>query len=221
MTPSLRQRNFQYFRQVYVMLSRCCSLNQLHIIDDIDPEKIKVNEKVLKEAQRMWKVCLNSNPQSWKNPKVEGLRISSLNVRSLRKHVEDVKTDPHLLHADILCLLETWLTEDEDQTRYQLEGYDSFILSEGRGKGIAVYVKSGLEVVDVQRHSSAHLQMVKICLAGLDVISIYRSKEEPFFSTVHYLQNLLDKTNPTLVIGDVNYCFTEQNDLSRYLIYIL
>ena len=203
---------------VYVMLSRCCNLRQLHIIDDLDPEKIKVNEKVIKEAQRMWKVCLNSNPESWKNPKVEGLRISSLNVSSLRKHMEDVRKDPHLVHADILCLMETWLNEDEEaQNRYQLEDYDSFFLSQGRGKGIAVYVRKGLRVRDVQHHSSTHLQMLKICLGGLDVISIYRSKEERYFSAVHHLQNLLHKTNATLLIGDVNYCFTEQNDLSRYL----
>ena len=34
---------------------------------------------------------------------------------------------------------------------------------------------------------------------------------EPF-----YLQNLQRKTYPTLLIGDVNYCFTEQNGPSRY-----
>ena len=208
---------------VYTMLSRCCSLQQLHIIDDFDPDKVRVNEKVLKEAQRMWKVCLNSNPESWKNPKVEGLRISSLNVRSLRKHVEDIRTDPHLKHADILCLQETWLTvEEEEGTRYELEGYNgSFFLSQGRGKGMAVFTKRGLKYKDVRHHCSTNLQMLKICLEGLDVISIYRSKEEPFSSVVRHLQNLLDKTNPTLLIGDVNYCFTEQNDLSRYFIHIL
>ena len=203
---------------VYVMLSRCCSLQQLHIIDDMDPDKIRVNEKVLKEAQRMWKVCLNANPESWKNPEVKGLRISSLNVRSLRKHVVDVKSDPHLMHADVLCLLETWLAEDEEEEdRYQLEGYNSYFLSQGRGKGIAIYVRRGLRVVDVRHHSSTHLQMLKISFGELDIISLYRSKEEPFSCAVLHLQNLLHKTKSTLLIGDVNYCFTEQNDLSRYI----
>merc|ERR1712105_368206 len=109
---------------VYTMLSRCCSLQQLHILQEMDPEKIRVDEKVLKEAKRMSKVGLNNNPGSWANPKVEGLRVASLNVRSLRKHVEDIKTDPHLKHADILCLQETWLTKEEEEgTRYELEGY--------------------------------------------------------------------------------------------------
>ena len=204
---------------VYVMLSRVCSLLQLHILQEMDPDKIRVDEKVLAEANRMRKVSLNNNPGCWSNPKVEGLRVASLNVSSLRKHVEDVRTDPHLMHADILCVLETWLTEDEEeQERYQLEGYNSFFLSHGRGKGIAVYARRGLEIQDVRHHSSTHLQMLKICLNEVDIIPIYRSKEEPFHLVAHHLQNILSKTTTTLLIGDVNYCFRkDQNDLSRYL----
>ena len=208
---------------VYVMLSRVCSLQQLHILQEMDPDKISVDEKVLKEAKRMWKVSLNNKPEIWANPKVDGLRLASLNVRSLRKHAEDVRTDPHLKHADVLCLLETWLTpEEEEENRYELEGYSSsFFLSQGRGKGMAVYVRKGLKIHDVQHHSSTNLQLLKISFAGLQIISIYRSKEEPFSSVIRHLQNLLNINTPALVIGDVNYCFTEQNDLSRYFIDIL
>ena len=204
---------------VYVMLSRVCSLLQLHILQEMHPDKIRVDEKVLVEAKRMMKVSLNSNPGSWANPKVEGLRVASLNVRSLRKHLEDVKTDPHLMHADVLCISETWLTEDEEeQPKYQLEGYNSFFLSQGRGKGLAVYLRRGLRTQDVRHHSSTDLQMLKICFDGLDIIPIYRSKGEPLFSVSRHLQNLLSKTTTTLLIGDINYCFIrEQNDLSRYL----
>ena len=204
---------------VYVMLSRVCSLLQLHILQEMDPDKIRVDEKVLAEANRMRKVSLNNNPGCWSNLKVEGLRVASLNVSSLRKHVEDVRTDPHLMHADILCVLETWLTEDEEEhERYQLEGYSSFFLSHGRGKGIAVYARRGLKIQDVRHHSSTHLQMLKICLNEVDIIPIYRSKEEPLHLVAHHLQNILSKTTTTLLIGDINYCFRrEQNDLSRYL----
>ena len=201
------------------MLSRVCSLLQLRILQEMDPDKIRVDEKVLKEAKRMQTVSLNSNPGSWASPKVEGLRVAYLNVSSLRKHIEDVKTDPCLKHADVLCLSETWLTEDEEeQPQYQLEGYNSFYLSQGRGKGLAVYVKRGVKIQDVRHHSSTHLQMLKLSFEGLDIIPIYRSKEEPLYSVAHHLQNILHKTTTTLLIGDINYCFRrEQNDLSRYL----
>ena len=204
---------------VYVMLSRVCSLQQLHILQEMDPDKISVDEKVLKEAKRMFRVSLNNNPGSWANPKVEGLRVASLNVSSLRKHMEDVRTDPHLKHADILCLQETWLhTDEEEDNRYQLDGDgSSFFMSQGRGKGMAFYARKGLKIQDVRHHNSTHLQMLKICLNGLDIISIYRSKEEPLDSVAHHLQNLLSKTTSTLLIGDINYCFLkEKNCLSRY-----
>ena len=199
------------------MLSRCCSLQQLHILEEMDPDKISVDEKVLKEAKRMWKVSLNNTPRSWANPEVEGFRVASLNVSSLRKHIEDVRTDPHLKHADLITLQETWLNEDEEeQPRYQLEGYTSFFLSQGRGKGLAVYARSGLKIENLQVHSSTHLQMLKISLTGVDFVSIYRSKEEPLNSVTHHLRNLLSKKTSTLLIGDINYCFMkEQNYLSR------
>ena len=204
---------------VYVMLSRVCSLLQLHILQEMDPDKIRVDEKVLQEARRMQEVSLNNKPGSWKNPKVEGLRVASLNVSSLRKHVEDVKSDPHLMHADVLCISETWLNEEEEeQPQYQFDKYNSYFLSQGRGKGLAVYVRKGLEIQDIRHNSSTHLQMLKISLDGLDIIPIYRSKEEPLYSVAHHLQNILHKTTTTLLIGDINYCFRrEQNDLSRYL----
>ena len=69
---------------VYVMLSRCCSLEQLHILDKMDPDKIKVNEDVEAEAKRMSKVSINNNPGNWMNPKAAGLKVCSLNVKSLR-----------------------------------------------------------------------------------------------------------------------------------------
>ena len=56
---------------VYVMLSRVQSLDQLNILDAIDPSKITVNDLVMAEAARMWKVSVNRNPCSWMNPMVK------------------------------------------------------------------------------------------------------------------------------------------------------
>ena len=126
----------------YVMLSRVQSLEQLNIVKDLDTEKITVDKDVVKEAERMWKVSVNRNPGSWMDrQKVEGLRVCSLNIRSLRRHVEDVRHDPVLQQADILFCQETWLTEEEErQEVYQLSGYSGHFASEGAGKGIGYYV---------------------------------------------------------------------------------
>ena len=46
---------------VYVMLSRCCSLEQLVILDKMEPDKILVNADVEDEAKRMSKVSLSQS----------------------------------------------------------------------------------------------------------------------------------------------------------------
>ena len=65
------------------MLSRVQCLEQLNIIQDLKPEKITVNKDVMKEAVRMWKVCVNRNPESWMDREnVKELKVCCLNVRS-------------------------------------------------------------------------------------------------------------------------------------------
>ena len=203
----------------YVMLSRVQSLDQLNIIKDLEPEKITVDKKVLKEAARMWKVSVNRNPSSWMDrEKVQGLRVCSLNVRSLRKHIEDVRSDPVLQQADILFCQETWLTEEEErQEVYQLTGYRGLFVSQGAGKGVGHYVRDGTPILS--RHSFAlpNMQIVKISLAGLDIVNVYRSKEELPPSAVNHLKNVISKEVDTLLIGDLNYCYSGQNAISRYM----
>ena len=203
---------------VYVMLSRVQSLDQLNIVDQLDPEKITVNEKVRAEAARMEKISVNRNPSKWMNPATEGLKVCSLNTRSLRKHLEDVKGVPVLQQSHILCLQETWLVEGEgEQEKYQLEGYQSHFKSMGHGKGVAVYIKEGLRILGIEHFAETNIQLIKIAMEKIDVINIYRSKEEPLFKAAHHLKNLLTPEKNTLIIGDVNICATKTNALGNYL----
>ena len=203
----------------YVMLSRVQSLEQLNIVKDLDTEKITVDKDVLKEAKRMWQVSVNRNPGSWMDrQKVQGLRVCSLNVRSLRRHVEDVRGDPVLQQADILFCQETWLTQEEErQEVYQLAGYEGHFVSEGAGKGIGHYVREGTPFLSRHTFSLPTMQIVKICLAGLDIINVYRSQEEPFHSVVSHLKQFISKDIDTLLVGDLNYCYSGANHLSRCL----
>ena len=204
----------------YVMLSRVQCLDQLHIIKDLEPEKITVDKTVMKEAVRMWKVCVNRNPESWMDREnVKGMRVCCLNVRSLRKHIEDVRSDPVLLQADIIIVQETWLTEGESrQEVYQLAGYRGVFASQGAGKGVGLYVREGSPSGSITVVSLPHMQILKICLEELDIITVYRSKEELPTSALHHLKELIAEDVDTLLVGDLNYCYcSEQNAISRYL----
>ena len=203
---------------VYVMLSRVCSMQQLHILDKLDPEKISVNDSVRAEAARMARASMNANPCEWMDPAKVGLRVCSLNCRSLRKHIGDVRTDPVLLQGDVICLQETWLEDGEgERGDYQLEGYQAFFASVGPGKGLAVFIKEGLRRLEVHTFIDANIQMTKISIKGLEILNIYRSQDEPLPSAAHHLRNLLDPRRDTLIIGDVNVCATKANPLRNFL----
>ena len=207
---------------VYVMLSRVCSLEQLYIIEKFDEDKISVNEYVKAEARRMLRKSLNKNPCNWMNPKAAGLKVCSLNVRSLSCHIEDVKSDPVLLESHVLCLQETWMTpEEQDSLVYQLENFRGNFTCVGRGKGIAVYVRQELcesEAYRYQELCKEHLQVGKISLNDVDIINVYRSQEEPFYTMAHYLGEMIDLNKTSLIVGDFNYdAANETNEVSKYL----
>lgn len=203
----------------YVMFSRVQSLEQLHIVDKVDAEKITVNDKVKEEAKRMQRVSVNRNPCDWMNPETPGLKVCSFNTCSLRKHIEDIRTDPVLMQSDVLIVLETWLeTSEEEEEKYQLEGYRADFMSPGRGKGIATYTKKGLRsILSLSKFEEPNLQLVQVRMKALDIIAIYRSKDEPLPQLTQHLQQMIDPEKDTLVVGDVNICATKTNALGNYL----
>ena len=203
---------------VYVMISRVSNMEQLFILDELDPKKIKVSSKVLAENTRMEAVSVNRNPVPWNNIWLTGTRISSLNVRSLRKHMEDVRSDYFLLMSDVICLQETWMEDgEEDQARYELDGYIGLFNCKGRGKGLATYVRAGKFEHDCDV-KMPHFQITKLTTDTMDVINVYRSQEAVFMDVVKSLKGMINLQKNTLVVGDLNYCYLESgNDLSEFL----
>ena len=218
---------------VYVMLSRVCALSQLFIIihksvtrkltrkenngsmTKIDWSKIQANQSVLTEVERMEKVSINKNPNSWNNPKVTGMRLSSLNIRSLKKHIQDIQQDDILTKSDIICLQETWL-ENEDKNGYGVNGYELHLNSQGRGKGLAIYFKK-----DIFKHETdvkkPNLQMSKMSTEQVDVIVVYRSQNENFKSVKNHIETMINFNKTTIIVGDLNYCHkSDKNELSEY-----
>ena len=206
---------------VYVMLSRGCSLDQLTILDKMNPDKILVHADVEAEAKRMEKVSINKNPSNWMNPTAAGLKVCSLNVKSLRCHIDDVKSDPALLQSDILCLQEIWLHPGEEEGgQYKLDGFHGHFTCVGPGKGVAVYVKKN-KTASYSYHavSEPFLQLGRVSLPDLDVITIYRSREEPLFRAAHILKEFINLEKTTLIVGDFNICPRRKptNELTSFL----
>ena len=216
----------------YVMFSRVQSLQQLYIVNAVDQHKITVNDKVIQEAQRMHKVSLNQNPCDWMKPKTPQnsiqdpqisiqkpplLKVCSFNTCSLRKHMEDIRSDPVLMQSNILFVQETWLEKcEEEQEQYQMEGYRAHFVSQGRGKGLAAYIKEEVRSI-ITKFGEPNLQIVKFDMKKIDVIGIYRSAAEPLSQLTQHLRQFINPKKDTLIVGDVNMCATKNNELGNFL----
>ena len=132
--------------QVYVMLSRAQSLDQLIILDELYDKNWRVSQEALQEVKRLEEICENKHL----TPDTTATNISNLNIRSLNAHYENLKREPFLEEMDLLCLQETWIGHGNETSKYQMESFDQHLTSPNNtnssGQGVAVYYKSQFEL---------------------------------------------------------------------------
>ena len=91
--------------QTYVMLSRVQELEQLIIIESVKREKIYPSSSAINELENMNKNAINSNQEL----KSYDMKIVSLNIRSLKKHMIDLIKEPAIVRADVILVQQTCL----------------------------------------------------------------------------------------------------------------
>ena len=94
----------------------------------------------------MNRVSINENPYPWSKKSENTLQIVSLNCSGLKAHFQDIKTDDRLLKADMIHLVESSLTVEDDAAGFTMEGYKQQFITIGHGKGIATYFKNAEEI---------------------------------------------------------------------------
>ena len=125
--------------QAYVILSRIQSLSQLHLTS-INEKQIKVDPVAYEEALQMKIRSLNIQKNSWQKENSNNVKISSLNIRSLNKHLLDIKADHILQKSDIICLSETHLFPNNN-SNHDLDNFLPYHKKIGKGKGVSIYIK--------------------------------------------------------------------------------
>ena len=93
---SLEGQKYFNYGQIYVALSRCKSLEGLHILGKIERSHVRVNSKVHEEYERLRKSNCLKMPAIVKKDKKESFVTSLLNIRSLVKHSIDLKFDRNI-----------------------------------------------------------------------------------------------------------------------------
>ena len=112
-----RQRNFNY-GQIYVALSRVTSLEGLYITGSVSAASMKANPQAMEAYNRM-RLESALIVDEVKEPNSNVLVIVLLNIRSLSKHVLDLKCDQRLKKSDILCLTEAQVLTTSTTLQFQ------------------------------------------------------------------------------------------------------
>ena len=132
--------------------------------------------------------------------------------------MDDLRADPTLKKADLIHISETWVTVDEEnQEQLQLQGYRSFFVSIGAGKGLVTYCRDFFEHVrDVK---TPNFQITMFSSSHLDSIHVYRSAEGSQRDIKVHLEDLIDGNKSVIISGDFNICLDKDrnNLISGYL----
>ena len=192
--------------QAYVMMSRIKELQQLFILEELPEDNIKPIKKALDEIKRLQDVSINNNPTSWEVEMKSNVRkVSYLNTRSIVRKFANITSDLSLQQSDILILAETWTQGNKDSpSKYQLRDYNTHLNSTGKGRGLAVFSKPNYK--KVKDHNEKNIDITKIESKDFDVIAIYRSENGCLDSLISKLQEIINYSKSTLVVGDMNIC---------------
>ena len=159
--------------QAYVMLSRCQTLDQVFILDKLDPTKLKINQGAYGELKRLEMISINRNPSTWYS-KENVIHVASFNCNGLLPHIADMRRDNKLLNADLIQVQETSLFTDElGHTSCQISGYNGYFASVGNGKGVAAYTRKSMDFDCIKEHNF-QISMLRGG-EGVDIINVYKS----------------------------------------------
>ena len=189
--------------QAYVMLSRVQALTQLYIIEEIPRKKIRPSPEAVTELQRMELISLNNPALQVGNYTI----VTSLNIRSLSKHIRDLQNDFRMKLTKMICLQETWCSDAYDNNHLNIDGFHRHLTNRGNGKGIATYYKSDFNLI--KEINEANYQMTKFSSNDCDIINVYRSQGADTSSFLKHLNALVQNSKECYIVGDFNINFIE------------
>ena len=170
------------------------------------------------ELERLISVSCNKNPPLWEQKHEWSLKVVSLNCQSLSDKIVELKEDPIIIMADMICLTETWLKTDTASEGLTIPGLDLHLNSIGDGKGIATYYKPEYvsEVIDIKKQK---VQLTKLFTSEVDVVNVYRSQGADNSELAKDIKSIINKDKLTIICGDFNQCFLDQrnNPITRML----
>ena len=202
----------------YVMLSRCESEEDVYILGDFDPDQIIADPEAKMETERLHEIVLRREAMVDNLFESSSMVLGSLNVSSLRKHFEDVLTDPFIMSCDIFGLCETWLHEGEEVEFPDFNGiFVSYAGDLAKGKGIAVFTKGPVDF-EILKADDASASGVCVKLPKMNFIFLYLSQNFDWNLVREFFDKVISPDKPTTIMGDVNWHYHENHPMKEYLL---
>ena len=196
----------------YVMLSRLRVIENLFLDQNFDISKIHCNTKALREVRMLEQRCV---VQSYKEIQIE---IFYANIRSVVKHLEDLKKDLFAPKANFICLTETRLATDFSN-EYLLEGYKLHHCSHTNGNGVAFFAKETVHYSDVICFANEHFQIISFVMhANIQIFVVYLKSNLTSVLKEEFLKKMTEmqkKDFNQLILGDFNFHYGEKSVISE------
>jgi len=197
--------------QIYVALSRVTTLNGLFLTGKFDRNTITVNERAIAEYQRLREIQqLDTDNKFDDNNTI--FSIALCNVRSLTKHIGDIKVDDRFLCNDIILCTETQMVSNQTEN-VSIDGYSTFcnISPDHRFSSLTAYCSDMVNVLS-QFNEIDGISVLEISKNHLvfKILFLYRKRDWDmldFYQTLHYLIETMDID---FVMGDFNLKPNEQ-----------
>lgn len=158
----------------------------------------------------------------------DSINIFLLNIRSIKYKVPEIQLylndleKKHNLTLHVLAFTETWAKRD-DINAIQIDGYSLTLQDrvQGRGGGVALYVKNGISYTTSELISSTHnaitFKIHSSCSSVLSGMLVYRppkTNRDQFFNELTY--NLSNMSENTILLGDFNIDLLKHADSYVY-----
>jgi hypothetical protein len=140
----------------------------------------------------------------------KGLHVAHLNVRSLLKHIDELRLLLRNSNIHILSLNETMLCPEITDSEVELPGYKLIRCDRNRnGGGVLLAIKDDLNFVKCY-NSSIEAVSAKVCLGTKSVIfsSVYRPPNSDSTYCNHmidYMEKVVSSAYDVVFLGDFNY----------------
>ena len=191
-----------------------------NINDPNDPDINFFNEMTNFDTPYFFPEDIQNAFSSDTNPKQCSFPIFHLNVRSLRKHLEDFKLLVREMQCSIklFCLTETWLKDQEltENSNFQIEGYNTVHLErkDTNGGGVIIYIKNDVnyKIRTDLTTSDADIEFLTIEIINESsknflVSCCYRppkGNNRRFIQEIEKVHRASNSKKPIIIAGDYN-----------------